>query len=538
MRQEGAPEPGTARPLSTLLALFLLGCLLYLPHLGARELEQEEARRVIPAREMAASGDWVEPTIWGRPYLNKPPLYLWAVAATARVTGSFDELAVRLPAILSKLLTALAVYAVARRLGGRTAGVPAGALFLVTWAVMERNGPGEIDPTFALFVFVSTAAVRFASDAERWAPWVLLSGAALAGALLTKGPPALVFWLVSAAAVLTSGGSARFLRSPRLWGALALGLLPAALWLALLLSRRAVDGTTATHTWAGQLLRASEWPGWNPLLRAPAFLLGAFASFLPPTLVALAGIEGRLRERRPLTRDLRFVVAVIAASGLAFALAPIPHVRYVQPLVPWCCVLAGATARDAFPREPGARWPRLAVACLALAGLVGALPLLASVYVSLRPSEPVPDVGALGWVLGLAAALVTWTGLLVPRLRRRHALALLLVAFGSVKLFLTYVLLPREGRVRPYTEAGATIAEAVPPGATVYTDHWGDVGGYNELYYADRELVHRASPSGLPPGALFLHLAEPDEAGAGVAGEELAAIEVKDGRRLVLLRLP
>ena len=81
-----------------LIILILIGTAW---RLGSGEFKGEEGRRAIAAREMISSGDGVVPTVWGLPYLNKPPGYPWAVAASSFVTGEVNPLAVRIPAYLS-----------------------------------------------------------------------------------------------------------------------------------------------------------------------------------------------------------------------------------------------------------------------------------------------------------------------------------------------------------------------------------------------------------------------------------------------------
>ena len=84
-----------------ILALFLLVATLFTLSLPHRELYGEEGRRVMAAREMLSSGDFVLPTVSGEPYLNKPPLYPWMTAMIGFVKGEVDAIAVRIPALVA-----------------------------------------------------------------------------------------------------------------------------------------------------------------------------------------------------------------------------------------------------------------------------------------------------------------------------------------------------------------------------------------------------------------------------------------------------
>src|SRR5215469_1000680 len=74
-----------------------LACFLYFYHLNASGLVgPDEPRYAAVAREMARSGDWVTPRLWGEPWFEKPPLLYWMAAVGFRF-GLGPELAPRLP---------------------------------------------------------------------------------------------------------------------------------------------------------------------------------------------------------------------------------------------------------------------------------------------------------------------------------------------------------------------------------------------------------------------------------------------------------
>ena len=55
----------------------------------------EEPRRALIALEMLYSGDYLTPTIMGELYFAKPPLFNWIIIVSAKLFGSFSEMAVR-----------------------------------------------------------------------------------------------------------------------------------------------------------------------------------------------------------------------------------------------------------------------------------------------------------------------------------------------------------------------------------------------------------------------------------------------------------
>jgi 4-amino-4-deoxy-L-arabinose transferase-like glycosyltransferase len=88
--------------------LFFFG-LAYFGLLGA-----DEPRYAQVAREMLARHDWITPTLGGKAWLEKPPLYYWQAMLAYGVFGVSDW-AARLPAAVDATLMVAAVYLFLRR---------------------------------------------------------------------------------------------------------------------------------------------------------------------------------------------------------------------------------------------------------------------------------------------------------------------------------------------------------------------------------------------------------------------------------------
>src|ERR1700676_1658351 len=83
--------------------LFFFG-LSYFGLVGA-----DEPRYAQVAREMFSRHDWVTPTLGGKPWLEKPPLYYWQAMLAYSVFGVSDW-AARLPSAVDATLMVIAVY--------------------------------------------------------------------------------------------------------------------------------------------------------------------------------------------------------------------------------------------------------------------------------------------------------------------------------------------------------------------------------------------------------------------------------------------
>ena len=101
---------------------FPLLCLLYFSGLSAAGmLGPDEPRYASIAREMARSGDWITPRLWGQPWFEKPPLLYWMTGAAFK-SGLSEDLAPRIPvALLSIAFLIFFQWILAREFGARTA---------------------------------------------------------------------------------------------------------------------------------------------------------------------------------------------------------------------------------------------------------------------------------------------------------------------------------------------------------------------------------------------------------------------------------
>src|SRR5438094_2114943 len=112
------PRASTARRVgwAVLIAATLYVC--YFSHLGAIGfVGPDEPRYAWIARDMAETGDWVTPRLYGKPWFEKPPLFYWGAALCFKLFG-VSEAAARLPSAISALLATLALAWLALRLYG------------------------------------------------------------------------------------------------------------------------------------------------------------------------------------------------------------------------------------------------------------------------------------------------------------------------------------------------------------------------------------------------------------------------------------
>ena len=118
------------------------------------------------AREILDSGNWGYPTIGGLPWLEKPPLPWWLVAALGHCAGGVNETMARLPSALAAIVLVLGVAILATRHYGPYIGLLAGAVQATTAWTVIRGRLAEADILLAcLITWAIVAFDRFLADA-------------------------------------------------------------------------------------------------------------------------------------------------------------------------------------------------------------------------------------------------------------------------------------------------------------------------------------------------------------------------------------
>jgi len=113
----------------------------------------DEPRDAEIGREMLVSGDFVVPNLAGKPFLEKPPLYWWAMAGMYHLFGVSDGVA-RSTSALAAVMTLLLVFDVARRIADPFAGLMATIVTATMSGFYLHFHRVVVDPWLALFVML------------------------------------------------------------------------------------------------------------------------------------------------------------------------------------------------------------------------------------------------------------------------------------------------------------------------------------------------------------------------------------------------
>jgi len=151
--------------LALLVAAYLLPGLL-----GHDPWKPDEPYTFGAVLNMLKTGDWLVPTVGAQPFVEKPPLYYWASAATAWGASPLLGLpdAARLASLVFVLASGAAIAAAARLAWGEGAAGLSVLLFLATLGLESHAQRMQVD--LAMMAGFALATLGFAA-CSREKPW-------------------------------------------------------------------------------------------------------------------------------------------------------------------------------------------------------------------------------------------------------------------------------------------------------------------------------------------------------------------------------
>ena len=333
------------------VGLLLIAAIVFFNSLNYPLFEPDEARNAQLALNVIESGQWMSLTLAEENYWDKPPLQMWAIAASYKIFG-VSPLATRLPVAVASMFTILATLLLGKKLLGYRGSWFGGLLLLLTTGFVCVSRYVTMDASLTAMSTIMLLSTYLAVTNGFKRHYAVLASIACGLGILIKGPvigvlclPPLIlfFWL-----------SPIQKRLPRRWW----------MWFsipAFLVSAPWFIATAWIHPdfltyffWKHHVVRFSDAfnhrePFWYYLVGIFIFMFPA--SYLIPSLIKF------LTSRRPENRFLRtreqgfLLLASLWIIGF-FSISESKLPTYIVPSFPLICLLMGGLLdRKLFSRQ-------------------------------------------------------------------------------------------------------------------------------------------------------------------------------------------
>ncbi|MBM4069038.1 MAG: hypothetical protein FJ271_08855 [Planctomycetes bacterium] len=475
----------------SILAIFA-GSLIFW-HLGsARTLTSHEAPVVQGAIEMLASGQWLTPTLCGEPWLEKPPLAHWAIAALGWLCGGIDERVARLPSGACGILGVLLLASLAARLRGRNFGLLVGlivstSVWFITYArLAEADIYLWLLTSACLCVFVrheTTLCIHPAAARRQSLIFFVLLGLTNLAKGIFFGAALVLAICICWALTQRSRQVWRFLLNPTGW---AIFIALAAAWPLLVMQ---VHPEAMATWWQHSLGRAAH----GLTFSQPAWYYASTLPWqvLPWTLAMMPGLWSSFKQARRVAGLDRLLWIWLLVPAVLLSCSRGKHHHYLIHALPPCAFWAAEGLHwwvRQFSRLRHWRARRL------LFTVALALPSVAGAALHARLGS------AIAWEIAivgtLSAGLAVLAGQACIHGRQRLALISLFVLLWTVYGYVHARWLKRTDTYRQETQLFLALNHAVESGA--------DVRIFQNLaararFYTRRAIKSAWTTRGLPP---------------------------------------
>ena len=465
----------------------------------------DEPRYAWIARDMAETGDWITPHLYGSPWFEKPPLYYWSAALSFELFG-VSETSARLPSAICALLATLAMAWLGWRIYGAETARWLLLVLPTSLAMIAFSNAAATDMPFAATLTIAmvfaanlSGLVPSRSSEERQVPsrWpdlfsfstslnALLLGFFLGLAVLAKGPAAII---LSGGAVFVCAGFTKRWRGafrclhPLAIAAFCVTALP---WY-ITCARRNPDFFRVfiiEHNFKRFL--TPEFQHLQPFWYYAGILLVAF---LPWTLLLLySTIRGLLNlwRKRTIPPSTLFLLCWSVFVVIFFSISKSKLPGYVLPAVPAIALLM-VRSYIFVQSERALRWLLLSMGSLfAIAAIV-----LSQLHIG-RGSPTEHSAHAVAWILFAFAIANLLLGLSALRSSSVFNVAWLSV----VPLLVLLCLYPHlQSALLPhYDLSGKTLAADLManniPSKNVFVGHMQRGQQYSLSFYLHREITN------------------------------------------------
>jgi 4-amino-4-deoxy-L-arabinose transferase-like glycosyltransferase len=358
------------------LALFTVN----LGHLPLRDWDEGTVAQVAKEISQApfAEWQWLFPQMWGKPYLNKPPLIHYAIALLYHFFG-VNDWTTRLPGALLSASSVPFLYLLGRELfPSRLTALFSALVYLTLLPVIRHGRLAMLDGAVLCFqIILFTCLLRSRRDLR----WSLAVGLGFSLLCLTKGLMGVL--LLAIGLLFLAWDTPRLLNSTYFWSGIILGALPGLAWYFLQgVHYREIFWQALLRQQVNRVAQNVDNHQGLPWFYALEILKYTF----PWLLFFVYGLRSAWQENR-----YSWAKFILVGSGIYFLIVTLMATKlpwYVMPIYPFLALAGGAALADlkklpleqSYPRI----WPYLLGIVAAIMGLLVAF-LIANLSLNIFP---------------------------------------------------------------------------------------------------------------------------------------------------------
>ncbi len=460
-----------------ILGLLLAALVLLLTQLGnlpLRDWDEGTVAQVAKEIWQASPGEqrWLFPTLWGEPYLNKPPLVHGLIALTYSL-GGVNEWTTRLPGATLTAISVPLLYALGREIFPSRAPAIFSALIYLTFIPVVRHGRlAMLDGVVLCFtILMMWCVVRTRRDLR----WALGVGISFGLICLTKG---IVGLLIGAIALLfIAWDTPRLLTSFYLWCGILFGSIPVFAWYTAQWLHYPQD-FLETGIWEQSLQRIFA-PVENHQ-GVPWYYLLEILKYSSPWLIFfIPGIRQAWNNRNWSWSKLILVWSTVYLLAVSLMATKLPW--YILPIYPALALAGGAQITQVYALPASHPYPRFWSVALAILGIATGGGCIYFAFANNGDSSVSIILASVALTMGVSAVLI----------ERRDEQFILMLFWGMYVSLLLFISSPHWlwelNEAYSVKEVAAVIRLSTPVEQRIYTSFDYERPSLN--FYSERQIL-------------------------------------------------
>ncbi|NET03671.1 MAG: glycosyltransferase family 39 protein [Symploca sp. SIO2B6] len=456
-----------------LLGLLIAALLLWLMFLGDVPLRDwDEGTRALIGREIYRTGSWLHPTIYGEPYLLKPPLMDWLIALSYKL-GGINEFTTRLPGAILSACGVPLLYLLGREVFRHHLTAVFAASVYLTLLPVVRHGrlamlDGMVNSCFLLLLWCLLKA-RYQKH------WAIGIGISLGLISLTKGLLVLPLGAIAFLFLLIDQ-RVKLLSNPYLWLGIVLGNLPVFTWYF-------AQWQHYGHSFWQVHFHAQGWQRLSNAVEGNSgpiwyYLLELLKYSLPWLWFWPGGLYLAWQRRRTSWGCLILIGTIVYLGIISLMKTKLPW--YIMPLYPFFAIAVAVKLTQLWEKRK-----HYQLNLTVVLGLIAVAAVAGCIYFIL--TEPQPELMVMGLVLAVSMGFATW---LVKQNNRKFISVLFIGLYLTLTLLMTSKFWLWElNEAFPVKPVAALIKKHTEVGAIIYTSFSYERPSLN--FYSDRRVISR-----------------------------------------------